>query len=202
MDIASEKTRARIQAKARRQEFLHSGAASTDRATGSAADRARTASLDLIQHFPIARFRGAVIGGVWPLPGEIDMRPLMQALAQQGHALALPCTPRKGKPLVFRAWEFGQKLRAGPYGTREPKRDAAEVLPDLVLVPLLAFNESGERLGYGGGFYDRTLTHIRSQHEVFACGVAFAAQEAKHIPTGPYDVALDGILTGNYFKAF
>ena len=130
------------------------------------------------------------------------MRPLMQALAQQGHALCLPCTPRKGKPLIFRAWQIGQKLKAGPYGTREPYPDVTEVLPDFVLVPLLAFNESGERLGYGGGFYDRTLTHIRSQHEVFACGVAFAAQEAKHIPTGPYDVALDGILTGNYFKAF
>ena len=189
MDITSQKTRARMQAKARRQAFLQSG-------------KADFAAVELLSHFPEARFRGALIGGIWPLPGELDTRPLMTALAEQGHALALPCTPRKGKPLTFRAWSPGSRLKAGPYGTREPYPDQTEVFPSLVLVPLLAFTDSGDRLGYGGGFYDRTLASLRARQDIFACGIAFAAQEATQIPTGPYDVPLDGILTDQYFKVF
>lgn len=194
MDIATQKTRARIQAKARRQEFLQSGGA-------------EAAALDLLPHCPAARFRGAVIGGIWPLPGEIDVRPLMAALSAQGHSLSLPCTPRKGKPLIFRSWQFDDKLKAGPFGTREPYPQQTIVFPTVVFVPLLAFTQTGERLGYGGGFYDRTLSQLRAHHaqsstDFFACGVAFAAQEAALIPTGAFDVPLDGILTENYFKAF
>ena len=189
MDISSQKTRARMQAKARRQLFLQSG-------------NADLAAAELLSHFPAVRFRGATIGGIWPLPGEIDVSPLMGALSGQGHRLSLPCTPRKGRPLTFRAWSPEDKLKSGPYGTREPYPQQAELFPSLVLVPLLAFTESGERLGYGGGFYDRTLTALRKRQDIFACGVAFAAQKAAHIPTGEYDVPLDGILTGNYFKAF
>lgn len=189
MDIKTKKTRARVQAKARRQEFSRAG-------------DARAAAIELLKHFPYARFRGALIGGIWPLPGEIDVRPLMTALSTQGHSLSLPCTPRKGKPLTFRAWGPEDKLKAGPYGTREPYPEQSEVLPSLVLVPLLAFTETGERLGYGGGFYDRTLAGLRAKQDVFACGVAFAAQEAALIPTGEHDVPLDGILTDQYFKAF
>ena len=189
MDIAFQKTRARIQAKARRQEFLRAGDAAAS-------------AVELMQHFPSNRFRGALIGGIWPLPGELDIRPLMTALAEQGHSLSLPCTPRKGRPLIFRSWSPTQKLKAGPYGTSEPYPTQAEVWPSLVLVPLLAFTPSGDRLGYGGGFYDRTLAGLRAKQDVFACGVAFAAQEAAHIPTGEHDVPLDGILTDQYFKAF
>ncbi len=189
MDIKTQKTRARTQAKARRQEF-------------SLSDDVSAAAVELMNHFPTARFRGASIGGIWPLPGEIDLRPLLEALSAQGHALSLPCTPRKGKPLTFRSWSPIDPLKAGPYGTREPYPKQAEVFPALVFVPLLAFTLSGERLGYGGGFYDRTLAAMRMRQDIFACGIAFAAQEAAHIPTGPHDVPLDGILTDKYFKAF
>lgn len=189
MDITTQKTRARVQAKARRQDFLRSGGA-------------QAAAIDVLAHFPAARFRGGLIGGIWPLLGEVDVRPLMQALSAQGHNLSLPCTPRRGKPLTFREWAPGAPLKAGPYGTREPYAEAAEVFPTLVLVPLLAFTLSGERLGYGGGFYDRTLAALKARHNVFACGVAFAAQEAAHIPTGEFDLPLDGILTEEYFKDF
>ena len=194
MDITTQKTRARVQAKARRQDFLQSGGV-------------QAAAIDVLAHFPAARFRGALIGGIWPLPGEVDVRPLMQALSEQGHGLSLPCTPRKGKPLTFREWAPSEPLKAGPYGTREPYPAQAEAFPTVVLVPLLAFTMAGDRLGYGGGFYDRTLAALRAyyqknQTDIFACGVAFAAQEAAHIPTGEFDLPLDGILTENYFKAF
>lgn len=189
MDIATQKTRARVQAKARRQTALQSG-------------RAGLAALELISHFPAARFRKDVIGGIYPLPGEIDTLPLMRALADQGAVLSLPCTPRKGRPLKFRSWVKGDKLKTGPYGTREPYPGQSEVFPSFVFVPLLAFTESGERLGYGGGFYDRTLGQLKARHDVFACGVGFAAQKAAHIPMGEFDVSLDGMLTETGFKVF
>lgn len=189
MDRTTQKTRARVQAKARRQAVLQSGGADE-------------AAVELISHFPAARFRGGVIGGIHPLPGEIDCGPLMRALADQGAALSLPCTPRKGRPLIFRHWAPGDKLRAGPYGTREPYAHHPEAFPSVIFVPLLAFTASGERLGYGGGFYDRTLRQLKARDDVFACGVGFAAQKAAHIPIGEFDVPLDGILTETYFKVF
>jgi len=185
MDIKTEKTRARLQAKARRAEAHDPGKA-----------------FELIRHFPAPAFRGRVIGGYWPLPGEIDIRPLLSACHDAGHILALPCTPRKGHPLTFRAWAPGDGLKSGPYNTREPFPECEEIFPDLVLMPLLAFTPIGERLGYGGGFYDRTLARLRERADVFACGVAYAAQEAAILPTNQYDYRLDGILTETEYKAF
>ena len=126
----------------------------------------------------------------------------MGACFAQGHELSLPCTPRKGYPLTFRSWTPDDHLKTGPYGTREPFPQTAEVTPNLVLVPLLAFTKYGERLGYGGGFYDRTLVKLKEEAEVFACGIAYAAQEAASLPTDSFDQRLDGILTDQYFKAF
>jgi len=116
--------------------------------------------------------------------------------------MALPCTPRKGHPLTFRSWTPDDALKAGPYGTREPYPEKDVVLPSLVLVPLLAFTKQGLRLGYGGGVYDRTLAKLKESGEVFACGIAYAAQEAASLPVDKYDYPLDGILTDQYFKAF
>ena len=185
MDIKTQKTRARLQAKRRRAE--------ADTPLGA---------IQLLEHVPANVFKGCVIGGYWPLPGELDIRPLLKACHAQGHELALPCTPRKGYPLIFRAWTPDDSLKAGPYGTREPFPEKKEILPNLVLVPLLAFTQHGERLGYGGGFYDRTLAALKEHAEVFACGIAYAAQEAATLPTDKYDQRLDGILTDKYFKAF
>jgi len=142
------------------------------------------------------------MAGYWPLSGEIDIRPLLQALAAMGETLSLPCTPRKAHPLRFRRWHPDDTLKAGPYNTREPYPDHAEVQPTLVFVPLLAFTESGERLGYGGGFYDRTLSTLAETGPVFACGVAYDGQKAHTLPTGPYDVRLDAVLTETGFRKF
>ena len=185
MDIKTQKTRARLQAKQRRSE-AHSG----------------LGAVQLLEHVPADVFKECVIGGYWPLTGELDIRPLLQACHAQGRDLALPCTPRKGKPLTFRSWTPDDDLKAGPYGTREPFPEQPEVSPTLILVPLLAFTQYGERLGYGGGFYDRTLAALKDAAEVFACGIAYAAQEAASLPVDEFDQRLDGILTNEYFKRF
>ena len=182
--ISDQKAKARKDARARRK-----------------AAQSETASAKLITHFP-PQEASQIIGGVWPLKNEIDPRPLMSALAAQGHELALPCTPEVGQPLTFRAYAPGDPLIEGPYDTREPRPDQPELFPTFVLVPMLAFTMDGKRLGYGGGFYDRTLSGLKARHAVFACGVAFAAQEAADLPTDIYDQRLDGILTEDYFKAF
>jgi len=145
--------------------------------------------------FPKAQFKDASVAGYWPLGTELDVRPLMNFLSND-HELSLPCTPAKGEPLVFKRWSQGQKLVTGLFGTKEPVEGTQCIIPDLVLVPLLAFSSRGERLGYGGGYYDRTLTNLRQQKSIFACGVAYAAQQTEIIPTNNYDALLDGILTG------
>lgn len=185
MDIKSQKTRARLQAKALRAEVQDPAA-----------------PLELIRHFPAEQFRNATISGFWPLGDEIDVRPLLQALYETGHQLALPCTPRVGLPLVMRAWSPDDELKRGSFNTREPFETQPEIRPNVVLLPLLAFTASGMRLGYGGGFYDRTLAKLKSGGEVFACGVAYSAQEAAHLPTDKYDSPLDAILTEKEFRMF
>ncbi|SDD70979.1 5-formyltetrahydrofolate cyclo-ligase [Belnapia rosea] len=134
---------------------------------------------------------GAIVAGFWPMGQEIDIRPLLQALEARGHALALPVTPRRGQPLIFRRWRFGAPLAHGPMGTRQPA-EGEVVSPDWLLVPLLAFDRAGRRLGYGGGYYDRTLPLLPRAEAV---GCAFAAQEMAEVPAGPLDWRLAQVAT-------
>ena len=106
----------------------------------------------------LAPARGQVVAGFWPLPGEIDLRPLLHALVERGNPVCLPQTPPRGQALVFRQWAPGATLAPGRFGTTHP--DGPVAVPDIVLVPLLAFDRSGARLGYGGGYYDRTLAAL------------------------------------------
>ena len=149
---------------------------------------ARLAEAMLAQHAPP---KGAIIAGYWPMGDEMDPRPLMLALASRGHALALPVTPPRGQPLAFRAWAPGAALRPGPMGTSEPVA-GEELRPDLLLVPLLAFDRAGRRLGYGGGYYDRTLATLPGAK---AIGIAYAGQEMPEVPAGPQDMRLPLIAT-------
>ena len=119
----------------------------------------------------------------------------MRKLAAQGARLALPAITARGQSLRFRAWSPGDRLLRGPLGILEPSPAAAEIIPDIVLVPLAAFDRSGHRIGYGAGHYDRTLAQLRKSKAVTAIGLAFAAQEIEAVPALPHDVALDYVLT-------
>lgn len=138
---------------------------------------------------------GAVVAGYWPLEGEIDPLPLMAALARLGHPLALPVVAEAGGALEFRRWSPGEVLEAGPHRTRHPPASAGTMTPAALLVPLLAFDRRGFRLGYGGGYYDRTLAGLRRGGDIRAVGLAFAAQEVERVPADPWDMPLDLIAT-------
>jgi 5-formyltetrahydrofolate cyclo-ligase len=144
---------------------------------------------------PLAITPGTIVSGFMPLKSEINPLPLLQKLAETGARLALPAIVGRGKPLIMRAWEFGAPLDRGQWGIREPKPEAPEVEPDILLVPLLAFDRAGNRLGYGAGYYDLTIHRLRALKPVTAVGIAFAVQEVPKIPTTSRDERLDLVLT-------
>jgi 5-formyltetrahydrofolate cyclo-ligase len=134
----------------------------------------------------------AVVSGFWPLGEEIDIRPLLRALHQRGNRVALPVTPKRGEALTFREWRPGDVLIPERFGTMRPTGEV--LVPDMLLIPLLAFDAAGGRLGYGAGFYDRTLAALPNR---FRLGCAFAAQQVDAVPVGPYDIRLDAVATEN-----
>jgi 5-formyltetrahydrofolate cyclo-ligase len=147
--------------------------------------------------FPLVIPPGTIVSGFMPMQSEINPLPLMKTLAEAGVQLALPRIAGRGKPLLMRAWQWGAPLEAGQWGIREPKADAPEVDPDILLVPLLAFDRTGQRIGYGAGYYDMTITGLRSRKAVTAVGIAFAIQEVPAVPASERDARLDFILTEN-----
>jgi 5-formyltetrahydrofolate cyclo-ligase len=161
----------------------------------SGEDRAAAAEAIAGRGLPFEIARGAVVSGYSPIRNEIDATPLMRRLASQGAHLALPAVMARGKSLAFRAWSPHDRLMLGPLGILEPSPAATEVVPDIMLVPLAAFDRAGHRIGYGAGHYDYTLAHLRKVKAIIAVGVAFAVQEIAGIPAGPHDVALDYVLT-------
>ncbi|WP_041318002.1 5-formyltetrahydrofolate cyclo-ligase [Hyphomicrobium nitrativorans] len=137
----------------------------------------------------------AIVSGFLGIGDEIDLTPLMTRLESEGYRLALPVMEGKGKPLVFRAWSPGEPLGETMWGIREPLPTAETVDPDIVLGPLLAFDSRGYRLGYGGGFYDRTLARLRALKPIVSIGIAFDEQRVDAVPHVDYDERLDWILT-------
>jgi 5-formyltetrahydrofolate cyclo-ligase len=182
--IVAAKRQLRDDAKARRATIP-----AGDRASASA--RLAERGLDGVPGFS-AR---SIISGFLAIGEEINPVPLMSALHRGGATICLPVMVGKGKPLVFRAWAPGSPLRTVVWGIREPDESAAVVAPDLLLVPLLAFDRTGTRIGYGGGFYDRTLRHLRSRKTIVTVGVAYASQEVDAVPRLDYDERLDWVLT-------
>jgi 5-formyltetrahydrofolate cyclo-ligase len=169
---------------------------SVTRRDGLASDE-RKAAAEVIaaRPFPVAITPGVIVSGFMPLKSEINPLPLMQKVNDAGAQLALPAIAGRGKPLIMRAWQFGTPLDRGQWGIREPKADAPEVDPDILLVPLLAFDRKGFRIGYGAGYYDMTIHRLRGLKSVTAVGIAFAAQEVPDVPTTPRDERLDLVLT-------
>src|ERR1700736_2516903 len=144
---------------------------------------------------PFEVVRGTIVSGYSPIRSEIDPAPLMRTLAARGARRALPAVMARGKSLAFRAWSPNDRLMLGPLGILEPSPAAAEIIPDIVLVPLAAFDRAGHRIGYGAGHYDRTLAQSRKSRAITAIGLAFAAQQVKAVPALQHDVALDYVLT-------
>jgi 5-formyltetrahydrofolate cyclo-ligase len=161
----------------------------------SSEHRAAAAQAIAVRGLPIEIMPGAVVAGYSPIRSEIDPAPLMRKLAAPGVQLALPAIIAGDQPLKFRAWSPNDRLRRGPLGILEPPPDAAEIIPDILLVPLAAFDRLGHRIGYGAGHYDRTLAQLRQLKAITAIGVAFAAQQVEAVPALLHDVALDYVLT-------
>lgn len=138
---------------------------------------------------------GTVVSGYSPIRNEIDPTPLMLKFAAQGARLALPTVTARGQSLIFRAWSPNARMVLGSLGIPEPSPAAAEVVPDLMLVPLAAFDRLGHRIGYGAGHYDHTFAHLRKSKAVTGIGLGFAVQEIEAVPALAHDVALDYVLT-------
>lgn len=167
---------------------------------GRAASANQTAARAAQQHLSTLLAQWAAVdnipclAGYWPIKDELDPRPVM---ANWPGALCLPVVVERDAPLIFRRYRMGDALDHGAFGTAHPPETAANVVPRLVIVPLAGFDRSLNRLGYGGGFYDRTLALLRESGPVTAIGLGFAGQEVAPIPTEPTDIALDLIVTEN-----
>lgn len=145
----------------------------------------------------------AAVSGYWPSRDEIDPRPLLTDLADRGHAVGLPVVVAKAAPLRFRRWSPGDALEPGAFKIDVPAPSQPEVVPLVLLVPLLAFDRAGYRLGYGGGFYDRTLATLRrAAPATLAVGLAFAGQEIEAVPRDERDARLDRIVTEREVLSF
>ncbi|MCU0895535.1 MAG: 5-formyltetrahydrofolate cyclo-ligase [Rhodospirillales bacterium] len=138
---------------------------------------------------------GAVVAGYWPIATEIDDRPLLARLHERGYVCALPLVAARGAPLVFRRWAPLDEVEPGEHETWQPPATAPKVVPDALIVPLLAFDAAGWRLGQGAGYYDRTLAALRAAAPVVAIGMAYGAQRFEAVPHGPLDQRMDWLLT-------
>lgn len=165
------------------------------------------ATAQFAAHFftSVAPVPGRSIAAYAPMGTEADPGEILSRAYARGHVCGLPRIVAKGEPLAFHRWQPGDVLEPGPHGTREPTLAKPQFRPDIVIVPLLAFDAAGHRLGYGGGFYDRTLASLRADGKpLLALGLAFCAQEVDQLVTGPYDERLDGVICEKgvrYFSA-
>jgi 5-formyltetrahydrofolate cyclo-ligase len=183
MNLAQAKSALRREALARR--------ANVDPALREAfAARLATQGVDIAR-----RNRVHVVSAYWPIGAEADTRYLLQALAYHEFATCLPAVVARGRPMVFRRWKSGDPMVQGAMGIFEPPARAPEIEPTLLFVPLAAFDRGGQRLGYGAGHYDCTLSWLRIRSPVIAVGVGFSCQEVPAIPQEPHDQPLDFVLT-------
>lgn len=183
MSIAEDKQRLRQQARARRAE--------TNASLGKSAGAAIQAQFEKSIRVPSL----AVIGGYWPMRSEMDVVPLLTALQKKGHRIVLPVVEGDA-PLTFRPWKPGVAMESGPGGTLHPTATAGSATPTVLLVPLLAFDSVGQRLGNGGGHYDRTIAQLREGGGTpLVIGLAFSSQRVEKLPAEPHDQKLDWVVT-------
>lgn len=171
----------------------------SDAIGGEAAESAALRVMELVTRLVA---REAAVAGYWPVGSELDCRPALLALTRAGWRCCLPVVTARDQPMVFREWQPGLGLVRGMLGTLEPPADCDSVVPALALLPLLAFDSGGRRLGQGAGCYDRTLAELRRRQPVMAVGLAFAGQEVDRLPAEAHDVPLDAIITERYTLSF
>jgi 5-formyltetrahydrofolate cyclo-ligase len=160
-----------------------------------AAERQAAAEAIAARGLPVEVTPATIVSGFMPMKTEINPLPLLRKLADAGAQLALPAIAGRGKALIMRAWKFGDPFKTGQWGIREPVPEAPEVAPDILIVPLAAFDRAGHRIGYGAGYYDMTIKALRATKKVIAIGIAFAAQEIPKVPATEHDAPLDLVLT-------
>ena len=182
IDVAAQKNRIRAYSKKKRALLSAS---------------ATSAAADLTENFmeALTIIGDGSIAGYWPISTEFDVKPLLQKLSCAGITVSLPAVISDQKRLVFQGWSENMQLVEGPYGTLQPVGSSALIAPDIMMIPLLAFDSAGGRLGYGGGYYDRTLAELRKEKKVIAVGIAYAGQEINEVPTCSSDQRLDWIVT-------
>jgi len=188
ISISQNKTIARKQAseiRAKAHENLQA-IAKANLASGSLEFLARETG------FPVTE---KAVSGFIPYRSEIDVTDLMAELVALGYLTCLPVVLGQGQPLIFRQWQPGDKTQKGAWDIPVPLSTASLIEPDILLVPLLTFDRQGFRLGYGGGFYDRTIEKLQQIKRVIAIGVAYSAQEVTNVPKDNHDQQLDWILT-------
>ncbi|MBL8549372.1 MAG: 5-formyltetrahydrofolate cyclo-ligase [Hyphomonadaceae bacterium] len=151
------------------------------------------AALGLVASFPIELKGLSPVAGYWPMGSELDPRPLLTALAEDGAAIALPRVETRAGMVRFLQWRAGEILEPDAFGAPAPPASAREIVPRLILTPLVAFDRAGRRLGQGGGHYDRILATLRPG--AIAAGLAYAAQEMPEVPAGAHDQGLDWVIT-------
>ena len=160
---------------------------------GDRSDAARDAARHFLARVPL--MPGTTVSGYIAMADELDPAPLLARLAEAGHPIALPVVVSPGQALIFRRWRAGDPLEAGPRGTRHPPPSAETARPEVLIVPLLAFDGMGRRLGFGAGYYDRALLKLRASGPTLAAGFAFADQRVAEVPAGASDQRLDWIVT-------
>lgn len=182
-DISEEKRALRVMAAEARR------VAQTRDKDGHAA---RAVAAHFFAHIDLPK--DAVVGGYWPIGTELDARPLLTVLHERGHVCSLPVVHR-GQPLEFHRWQPSDRLVAGRFDILTPDHHTPVVVPDALLMPMLAFDARGMRIGYGGGYYDRTIPAIRAHKPVLTVGIAYSTQEVTRVPTDGFDQRLDWIVT-------
>lgn len=155
------------------------------------AEAARRATELFFNAFPLGR--DEVVAAYWPIRDELDCQPILIRLMDSGQPVCLPVVLGEEMPLDLRLWEPGTPLYPAGFGTLAPEALAPRVEPDLILTPLLGFDEQGTRLGYGGGYYDRTLAALGTRPRLV--GLAFACQRLEHVPREAHDIPLDAVVT-------
>jgi 5-formyltetrahydrofolate cyclo-ligase len=161
-----------------------------------AAEAARRVTDRVLRTFALPS--GTILSAFWSIGDEIEVQPLLHAAHALGCVCALPVVTAPRMPLTFRSWEPGTELTVSAFGIPEPGPERPVVTPDISIVPLLSFDREGYRLGYGGGFFDRTIAAMRSRPRMrpyIAAGVGFAGQEVARVPREPHDERLNWIIT-------